>query len=130
MAPRSSATAVSVTRTRSAVPPPGSMEDTIADWRTTATKKTPAALRTSEAISAPSSNAAGILGREHQARSRTPTSQGWKTLVRRGGGQHRTRRRPAAERGRKSWGGGGGGPWRRVIAGQKPACIAGRGTLA
>src|SRR5918995_244306 len=35
------------------------------------------------AISAPPGDAAQLLGREHQARVRTPTTQGWKALVRR-----------------------------------------------
>src|SRR5437867_6484587 len=49
-------------------------------------------------VSAPSSNAAEFLGREHQARGRTQPQQGWTSLAK-----------------------GEGGLCRRVIAGQKPA---------
>ena len=55
--------------------------------------------------STPASDAAEFLGREHQARGRT-------------------RSQPRLD----SLGKNEGGLWRRVIAGQKPASIAGRGT--
>jgi hypothetical protein len=54
---------------------------------------------------APSSNAVELLGHEHQARGRT-----------------RPRPRPDC------LGKGEGGHWRSVIAGEKPTCIAERGT--
>src|SRR4029453_10599511 len=43
---------------------------------------------------------------------------------------HQSRTHPPEGPSLKNLGEGEGGPWRRVIAGQKPACIAGRGTLA
>jgi hypothetical protein len=49
----------------------------------TAKATRPAAGVRKEIFSAPPGDAASLLGREHQARVRTPTRQGWRALVRR-----------------------------------------------
>jgi hypothetical protein len=58
-------------------------EEFIFSMRLISRSSTYGPLRDDLDISAPSSSAAEFLGREHQARGRTPTIQGLMTLVRR-----------------------------------------------